>query len=166
MSDSAMKTHPNYAILDGFYDAFSRKDHETMRTYYAPEATFEDPAFKLDSGARAADMWEMLCKRGADLGLDYEVLSVDDDGGQVKWDAHYTFSQTGNKVHNIIVATIKLRDGKIVEHRDDFDFWRWSSQALGLPGKVLGWSGFLRDKVRQKAGKQLELYVAKRDAAS
>ena len=160
-----MREHPNYATLDGFYDAFSRKDYAKMRTYYAPDATFEDPAFKLDSGERAADMWEMLCKRGADLELEYEVLSVDDEGGEVKWEARYTFSQTGNKVHNIIHATIKLRDGKIVEHRDAFDFWRWSSQALGLPGKLLGWSGFLRGKVRQQAGAQLERYVAKRDAS-
>ncbi len=156
--------HPNYQLLDTFYGAFARRDHATMRECYAPEATFRDPAFTLGSGTQAADMWEMLCERGKDLRLEYEILDVTDTTGKVRWEAFYTFSQTGRKVHNIIEANLELADGKIVHHIDEFDFWRWSRQALGAPGLLLGWSGFLKNKVQSAAMKGLEIYVAKRDA--
>ncbi len=154
------QNHPNALILKDFYTAFSQRDSAKMREFYAKEATFEDPAFVLNGGDRIADMWEMLCKRGKDLELTHELLDVNDQGGTVKWEAHYTFSQTGRKVHNIITAHIKIKDGKFIEHRDDFDFWRWSKQALGAPGLLLGWSGFLKNKVRQMAGKGLDQYIA------
>ena len=53
-------------------------------------------------------------------------------------------------------------DGLILTHRDRFDFWAWSRQALGTPGLLLGWSGFLRDKVRAQAAKNLAAYRNKK----
>lgn len=156
--------HPNYQLLDTFYGAFARRDHATMRECYAPEATFRDPAFNLSSGKQAGDMWEMLCERGKDMTLEYKILDVTDTGGKVHWEARYTFSQTRRKVHNIIEADIEIKDGKIVRHVDHFDFWRWSRQALGAPGMLLGWSGFLKNKVQTTAMKGLEIYVAKKEA--
>ena len=32
---------------------------------------------------------------------------------------------------------------KIVKHVDDFNMWKWTRMALGLPGMLLGWSSFL-----------------------
>ena len=58
-------------------------------------------------------------------------------------------------------ATFVLRDGKIVEHEDVFSFWRWSRQALGVPGVLMGWTPMLKNKVRGAAGKQLERYLEK-----
>ena len=55
----------------------------------------------------------------------------------------------------MIHARFRLDAGLIVEHVDDFDFWRWSRQALGPAGLLLGWSPFLRDKVRREAARTL-----------
>jgi hypothetical protein len=44
----------------------------------------------------------------------------------------------------------------IVEHVDRFNFWRWSRQALGLPGLVLGWTPVLRKKVGTTATERLD----------
>jgi hypothetical protein len=30
------------------------------------------------------------------------------------------------------------KEGLIIEHRDHFELWRWSRQALGLKGLLLG----------------------------
>ncbi len=47
---------------------------------------------------------------------------------------------------NKIKAHIRIADGKIIEHTDEFDIYKWSRQALGLPGILLGWSGYLKIK--------------------
>nr|WP_295784928.1 nuclear transport factor 2 family protein [Rhodoferax sp.] len=52
--------------------------------------------------------------------------------------------------------------GLIATHRDRFNFWSWSSQALGAPGLMLGWSPFLRGKVRQQAAGNLQKFMAGR----
>lgn len=129
-----------------------------MAACYAPDVVFSDPAFPELRGSRAGDMWRMLTGRAADLTLEFEVK----DDRHVHWEARYTFSQTGRKVHNVIDATFELKDGLIVRHTDVFDFHRWSRQALGLPGLLLGWSSFLQKKVQAKAAQGLDDFVAKK----
>ena len=50
-------------------------------------------------------------------------------------------------------------DGLIATHRDRFNFWRWSRQALGLPGVLLGWSPSLKRKVRSTAAENLKKFL-------
>lgn len=143
-----------------FYDAFSRCDGDTMASLYAPTATFEDPAFGQLTGVEAGAMWRMLTGQAKDLKVTYTILSSDDETVRVNWIATYTFSQTGRKVVNDIQATIRCLDGQIVDHRDVFDFHTWSRQALGTPGLLLGWTGFLKNKVRAQARKGLDRFMA------
>jgi len=65
-------------------------------------------------------------------------------------------------VHNIIDARFTFNDGLIASHRDTFDFWRWSRQALGPTGLMLGWTPLLRNKVRSRAASNLATFVSKR----
>ncbi len=104
-------------------------------------------------------MWRMLCAGGRDLTLEFSAVSADARTGSAHWDARYTFAATGRKVLNRIDASFEFRDGLIVRHVDRFDFWRWSRQALGVPGWLLGWSGFLRRKVRQRAAAGLATFM-------
>lgn len=144
-----------------FYDAFARRDGRAMSDAYAPNATFSDPVFPSLSGDEAGAMWRMLAGRSQDLEVAASELQANGDRVTVRWDAHYTFSTTGRKVHNVVRATIDLQDGKIVRHVDDFDFWRWSRQALGAPGLLLGWSPIVRSKVRGQAASALRAFIAK-----
>ena len=153
--------HPNAELIQRFYQAFARRDGATMRAAYHPEATFDDPAFVGLRGGEIADMWEMLLARGKDLEITFSAVEADESRGKARWEARYTFSQTGRKVHNIIDASFEFRDGKIVKHRDHFDFWRWSRQALGLPGYLLGWSPMLRGKVQATVKKALAAWRAR-----
>lgn len=151
---------PNAALIEKFYAAFARRDGPAMGACYAPDATFEDPAFKL-KGAEIGAMWTMLCQRGKDLKVEASGIEADDATGRAHWEAYYTFSATGRKVHNIIDATFTFRDGLIATHVDKFDFHRWSKQALGLPGLLLGWTGFMQAKVQGKAMAGLRDFMAK-----
>jgi len=102
----------------------------------------------------------MLCERGTDMTM---TFLVQEKAGEVTahWEPRYTFSQNGRKVHNIIDATFEFKDGLIINHIDQFNFWSWSKQALGTIGALLGWSGFLRNKVKTMANKNLTHFIAK-----
>jgi hypothetical protein len=111
-------------------------------------------------------MWMMLCERAQDLKIDVSGIEADDRTGRAHWEAWYTFTQTGRRVHNVIDATFEFRNGKIVRHRDSFDFWAWSRQALGAIGIALGWSSLLRKRIRGEAARNLERFVRKRRVSS
>ncbi|MCI0751446.1 MAG: hypothetical protein L0Y35_06375, partial [Flammeovirgaceae bacterium] len=70
-----------------------------------------------------------------------------------------TFSRTGRFVHNRIHAKFVFRDGKIIRHKDSFDFWRWASQALGPVGLLLGWTPMIKSKVRSTARGSLTKFM-------
>ena len=154
--------HPNVALIETFYRAFQRRDAEAMAACYAPDVMFEDPAFGELRGADAGDMWRMLCSRALDLEVRYFDVAADAERGRARWEADYLFSQTGRTVHNRVAAAFRFRDGLIVEHRDAFDLWAWSRQALGLPGLLLGWSPIVRNKVRSQALNGLKQFQSKR----
>jgi ketosteroid isomerase-like protein len=143
-------------IIEDFYQAFTALDAEKMVAHYHDDITFEDPAFGELHGEHAKNMWRMLCKSQQNsVGLKSDAIlpefrvevseiAFDDEIGSARWDAYYTFSQTGRKVHNIIHATFRFQDGKIIDHRDRFDSWRWARQALGLKGLLFGWAPFFK----------------------
>jgi ketosteroid isomerase-like protein len=152
--------HPNAELLTDFYDAFSKHDGARMATAYHDSAHFSDPVFPdLDAdGVRA--MWQMLTGDASDLRIEATGIEADDDTGRVHWEAWYTFSTTGRRVHNVVDASFRFRDGEIVHHVDDFDFWRWTRHALGLSGILLGWTPIVRNKVQAMAAKRLEEWRA------
>lgn len=130
-----------------------------MAACYHPAVVFSDEVFINLEGERAAGMWQMLCERGKDLKIEFRDVQADDSGGRAHWEAWYTFSATGRRVHNKIDAEFVFRDGKIVRHRDSFNFWAWARQALGAKGWLLGWSGLVKKRVRSQAAKGLAAYV-------
>lgn len=151
--------HPNVALIERFYGAFQKLDASAMNACYAPDVQFSDPAFPDLQGDRARGMWRMLAARAKDFSLTFSNVQADDHTGSAHWEARYLFSATGRRVHNVIEASFVLRDGLITEHRDTFDFWRWSRQALGPAGLLLGWTPLLRKKVRAQAAKGLEVFL-------
>jgi ketosteroid isomerase-like protein len=150
----------NEELITNFYSAFVRKDFQTMAECYHPEATFKDEAFYL-KGKEIPAMWRMLIERGTDLKVLFSDIEADEYSGKATWNAWYTFSQSGNKVHNIIQANFTFKEGKILTHHDSFNFYRWSSQSLGIMGKLLGWTSFLRKKVQTGAMDNLAKYISK-----
>lgn len=157
-----MSAEQHRALITRFYEAFARKDGAAMAACYHRDARFSDPAFPNLRGADIGAMWTMLCERAQDFALSFKDVSADDNSGRAHWEAHYLFSKTGRHVHNIIEAEFRFKDGLILEHDDRFSFWRWSRQALGVPGVLLGWSGFLRGKVQAEAAKGLAAFQRKR----
>lgn len=150
---------PNSRLIENFYNSFARRDYRGMIACYAPDIDFADEVFTLQ-GKRVGAMWHMLLSSGSPLTVTHSRVQADDLRGSAHWEADYNFSRTNRPVHNILDAEFQFRDGKIVRHRDHFDFWRWSRMALGPTGLLLGWTPMVHNQVRRTAAANLEKFIA------
>lgn len=156
------QSEQNAALITRFYEAFKRLDAEGMAACYTDDVLFSDPVFGELRGRDAGDMWRMLTSRAKDFSLRFDSVRADDRSGGAHWVATYLFSQTGRTVINDIQARFVLRDGKICEHHDHFDLWRWARQALGAKGALLGWAPFVQNAIRAQGQKGLKAFQASR----
>lgn len=146
-------------LIEKFYTAFQNKDADGMISCYHKELEFEDPAFGELDYERTCAMWQMLVTSGKDLEVDFKNAWSENEFGGADWQAQYTFSKTGRKVHNKIDAKFKFKEGLIVGHRDHFDFYKWTRMALGVPGILMGWTGFFQKKVKENVTKLLDKWM-------
>lgn len=149
----------NEKLIEKFYTAFQKLDAEAMTVCYHPDIRFSDPVFPNLSGAEVGAMWEMLCSQAKNFELTFADVQANERTGKAHWEAKYDFSATGRRVHNKIDAEFEFKAGKIIKHTDTFDFWKWSSQALGPAGLLLGWTPMLRRKVQRQAGERLAKFI-------
>lgn len=149
----------NEATLKRLHAAFAVRDGKIMGECYHADAQFRDPVFDL-RGDEVSAMWRMLCSRSSNLRIESSDLKVEGDSGHADWQAWYPFSATGRAVHNIVHSVYQFSDGLILNQVDSFPFWRWSRQALGPAGLLLGWTPLLRNKVRATARAALNHYMA------
>ncbi|HTL08840.1 MAG TPA: nuclear transport factor 2 family protein [Chitinophagaceae bacterium] len=149
-------------VITRFYTAFQQLDYRTMQSCYSSNAVFSDPVFGLLEGEELPAMWEMLCTKAKNFSLAFEnIQCLDEEYATCDWLARYSFSASGRPVVNKVKAHLRIQDGLITEHTDAFNLWRWSRQALGWPGILLGWSSFMQGRIHQKAKKQLAQFMRK-----
>jgi len=151
------------SVIENFYKAFSNLDAEGMAACYHKDIIFEDPAFGILKGQRAVNMWRMLCEsqKGKNFRVEYSGVEFENDLGKAHWEAFYTFSKTSRKVHNIIEAEFRFKEGKIIQHDDHFDLYRWSRQAIGLAGYLIGWTSFFKKKLNTQTNRLLTKFEKK-----
>jgi ketosteroid isomerase-like protein len=152
----------NTQVIERFYGAFAKRDGDTTAACYAPDVHFSDPVFPDLRGSKAGAMWRMLTSGPGDARIELLEHDADDAQGSAHWRAHYTFTETGRPVVNDVHAAFQFENGLIVDHHDSFDFHRWARQALGPVGLLLGWTPFLRSKVRAKAADRLDEFTRAR----
>jgi len=151
--------HPNEQLLHTFYTAFQHKDFKTMQSCYSDNAVFSDPVFSNLNAVELKAMWQMFCVKSKDMQISFSDVIANDSKGSATWQAHYTFGVTGNKVINKISAQFVFENGKIIQHTDSFNFYKWARQALGLSGLLLGWTPLMKNKVRSMARRSLKQFL-------
>lgn len=151
----------NEEIIKQFYKAFSIGDATGMTACYHKEVVFQDPAFGRLEGERAHKMWEMLLsEKTAGTSVTFDNITATSDHGSADWVAKYSFGEKQRSVTNRVSARFKFKDGKIIEHIDTFDLWKWSQQAMGPIGYLLGWSSFMRNKIQNTTNSRLDSYLS------
>ena len=154
------------SLIHNFYRSFSELDPEGMAACYHPDIEFEDPAFGKLKGDMAINMWRMLCdsQKGKDFRITYSILDESEDGGTARWEAFYTYGKNKRRVHNIITGEFRFRDGRIIQHTDRFDLYRWSRQALGITGALIGWTPWFRKKLHGQTNQLLKKFMGREQA--
>ncbi len=149
----------NQQLIQTFYASFKNKDYKTMQQCYANDVIFNDAVFTNLNATQVKAMWQMFCINGKDMMVDFSNIKATETTGSAEWVATYVFSTTGKKVVNKITANFVFENGKIVKHTDTFSFYNWAKQALGLTGMLLGWTIFIKTKVKKTALKTLSNYM-------
>ncbi|RTY75426.1 nuclear transport factor 2 family protein [Flavobacterium sp. LS1R10] len=149
----------NEKILTKFYSAIANADSPTMCNCYDSSIQFRDPVFGLLKGNNVCLMWKMLLEKSkGNITIKFSAVKADDYIGSVQFIATYNFSKTNRKVVNRIQAQFQFKDGLIIKHTDDFDIFKWSKQAFGITGYLLGWTGFFHKKIQEQALLSLKKY--------
>lgn len=152
----------NKELIHKFYTSFTKGDSKGMVDCYHPEIVFKDPVFGTLKGERAVKMWEMLLsqkKNSTTIG--FENIHASTKEGGANWVAEYVYGPKKRNVRNEVSAHFKFKDGKIIEHTDTFDLWKWTQQALGPAGYLLGWTGFMKRKIQKTTTTNLDSYIKK-----
>jgi hypothetical protein len=139
--------------VETYWNALARADWATMGACYSPAAEFRDPVFHL-RGPDIAAMWKALMA-DSDVRVACDPLIIEANRAHGTWTATYTFSLTGRRVINRVQSEFVFQDGHITWQRDSFNFWRWSGQALGWRGWLLGWTPLVRRRVQRMAHRRV-----------
>ncbi len=149
-------------VIAQFYTSFQQRDAQAMNSCYDAQVVFFDPVFGLLEAAQVKKMWEMICRNGTDLQVTYgNIRKLDDEYYTCDWQAVYTYPGSGRKVVNQIRAHMRMHEGKIIEHSDAFSVHKWSRQALGFWGWLLGWNTFFQRRIKNSAHKKLLNYMSR-----
>ncbi|WPR70697.1 nuclear transport factor 2 family protein [Flavobacterium sp. NG2] len=150
---------PNEKTIHKFYTAFANADTEIMFSCYDSIIRFRDPIFGLLHGKDVLCMWSMLAEKSqGNLKIELSNVKADNFLGSATWIATYNYGPRKRKVINKIYANFHFKDGLIIKHTDDFDIWKWATQALGLKGFLFGWTGFMQKKIHENALISLKKY--------
>ncbi|MCW8087923.1 nuclear transport factor 2 family protein [Sabulicella glaciei] len=147
-------------LLERFFAAVQRRDHEAIAACYTEDATFEDIAFSLSGRSEIHAMWRMIA--ASDLRMTYVVEDASRQEGHARWTADYTFRSApdapGRPVHNELRSSFAFRDGRIARQVDECNALRWGVQALGpVPGVLSTLLPVLR---RRAARRKLDAFKA------
>lgn len=149
----------NEQLIEEFYAAFANQNSKTMARCYHKEIQFQDSAFGILKGTDVSEMWKMLIERSkGKIKIEFYDVEANKQKGSATWIATYNFSKTNRQVINTIKASFEFKDGLIYKHTDYFDIWKWSRQALGWKGLLLGWTRFMKNKIQKQARNSLKIY--------
>ncbi|MEZ5173735.1 MAG: nuclear transport factor 2 family protein [Bacteroidia bacterium] len=146
-------------IASEFYKAFAAANPEGMLHLYDPNITFSDPVFGILKAEQVFAMWRMLVRPGVDIR--FSEPKVSGDRVIVAWEARYTYTPTGRKVLNKVKAAMTIKDGKNYRASRHGSLWRWSAQAPGATGYLLGWSPVVKRKIHSMANARLRVFMEK-----
>ncbi|KAG8751620.1 hypothetical protein FRC14_007723 [Serendipita sp. 396] len=176
-------------LVEKYLAAYKAYDLAAMDACTDPEFTFSDPAFPslnckyeprsswpighpnfVSVAKQAKGMFSMFVNNREKNKMELEYKDIKKGINDLTYTATYTvrYIFTGRPVTNVIQSTFTISptSNLLLSQVDAFPFYTWAKQALGLPGLLLGWTGYLQSQVQHNAGQSLEKYMKKAEATS
>jgi len=153
----------NEQLVHTFYKAFQDRNFKTMQECYSDRATFSDPVFRNLNAGQVRAMWEMFLVKNDSLTISFGNIETVGEMVTARWKANYILSSTGRPVTNNIRSIFRIKNNQIVRHTDRFDLYGWTRQALGIKGILLGWTPFVKTRIRRKAMASLLAYIREKN---
>jgi hypothetical protein len=122
-------------VVNHFYQAFSTSDFAAMESLYEPNVKWKDTVFSADNRAQLMGIWRFELAPSVGGKITYQVLGAsrpDPEGNtkvHVRWRDVYKFF--GNPIDHSIDATLTVdKNGKIVDHQENYSWSEWAHQAF------------------------------------
>jgi len=123
------------SVAKSFYDAYCKGDMATLEKLYDPKVKWSDTITSFGDREGTMGMWRALAASHASYS--YRIVSAQGDKVVVNWLADYQL--LGNPVHNDVMATLVIKDGRIVQHTDAYSWDRWAAQVFPRLGALSSW---------------------------
>lgn len=150
----------NKEIINKFYTSFSNGNVKGMLECYHKDIVFQDAVFGKLEGERAFKMWEMLLsKKKQNTIITFNNVEATAEKGKANWVVKYEYGAKKRKVINKVQANFKFKDSKIIEHLDDFNLWKWTQQAIGPAGYLMGWTTYMKNKIQKTTKSKLDRFI-------
>lgn len=148
-------------IVKEFYEALNKRDYKIVNGLYHSEAKYRDEIFDFN-GIEIHALWYNATLPEMDISVKLESIREEGDKVITEWEMRYTLDIIKRRINLKEKGVFEFKDEKIYRHTDTYDFWAWCTQAFGAIGRVMGWSNWLRNRVRNQARKSVltHLYSA------
>ena len=140
MKAQAAVEEQNKEIVKQVWELYGKGDFEAFKELYAPEFVYYSPSAtpKPVSIEEAIEFGKMIFKAAPDSSWTIEELFAAGDRVITRWIYKGTHEgefmgipPTGNKVEFGGITIARIKDGKIVESREDYDYFGFMQQ-LGM----------------------------------
>ena len=125
-----MTTSPEKIVRD-FCDAWSRKNIDELMSFFGADAVYHNIPVPAVTGTEAIRAAFMAFASLMDT-IKLELLAIASNGNFVFTERVDRFRWDGKALDLPVSGVFEVRDGKIVSHRDYFDYETWI-KATGIP---------------------------------
>lgn len=135
-------------LTERLFSALQRREPEAIAACYEANAIFRAPILGDVLAHNLGPLWRAVFSSTRENALAYTIVDVGLISARVEGVASYVLVFSDRAVTTKFVATLRIRDLRIVYHEDNFDPWLWAQMAYGTRGLALGWSKAWQRRMR------------------
>jgi ketosteroid isomerase-like protein len=152
----------NEDVVKNFFLAYQAHDCKGMHSCLDENVKFSDFGFDIQ-GDEVRAMWHLFTSQTETRPPievpGFEIIKSNDDLITAKYQVKYPFGEKKRVVDYTIEAHMKLKDGKIIDHKDISSITEWAWMAFGLPVYLISWTPYFHNKVKKDANERLQHFM-------
>lgn len=133
------RSMPSEDTIRKFYNSFSGSNLELLDSFYHPQIRFEDPLEKVDGLEDLKGYFARVYRSITEINFDFQQFFTEDDTICAVWTMSYCTPalNRGQPIRLPGVSIFKLKEGKVIYHRDIFDTAAMLHRELPVLGRII-----------------------------